>query len=1023
MRRRLCLLALLPCLGFARPILRAQQPALSPDGKTLVFTWQGDLWSVPSSGGMASRITVHPAMDQMPKWSPDGSKIVFASNRYGSYNLFSIKPDGTDLKRISYDSGYQYPNAFSPDGQFVYGYTNAWGGQDVFRVKIGGGDLVRLTSHPLERKFHCSISPNGSTMALCLAGGAGNWRKPGIKGTSTSDIWLADNTVPLSKFRNVSSNDSNDSFPTYAQDGTITFVSNRSGWPNLWRMNGDGSGARLLTQHRDGTVRYPTLDAKGQTVVYEFESALWVLDTRTGQDHPLTIEVGEDQRVNPDVELTMTSGVTDFSLSPNGKRAVLAIRGDLFLIPERGGTTKRLTFSPALDGQPVWLDAKTILFVTARNGKKELMTVDVDGNEKPFLSDSLDLTSPSISPDGKMVAAHRGMNEIVLIPPTGGSARPFLRGTFTDALTQSFSYSWSPDSKWLVADLPTDRGSNVVVKSIDGGPETIIAQLSHGASSTPRFLPNGRGVYFTAAEYGNPDLFVVDLVPADLTFAEDDLDKIDSPKAARSSAGKVEIYEPGILDRMRRLTTQGASGPLASPDSRQIWANVQNQISGIPVSGGPATPIAGITGTAAGLELSADNQRLDYIAGGKLFSLLLAQGVVSPVGFSAVAKVNYKDEERALFDEIWWAMDRLYYDSGHNGKDWARIKEKYSAIVPFAYDRDDFYALMGEMMEELDSSHLGATAPATPPPADSDLTGWLGVDFDPAALAARNSYIVSEVFSGTPAAHPQSLLMKGDRILEVDGAKLGSGKPLSALLNRKGGHKVELKIDRGGRELEVTIKPIDSIVRSAVNYDNWVRWEREQVDKLSNGQLAYMHIRAMDDASFDLFLRQIRTLTQGKKGVVFDVRYNGGGSTAQKILGVLIKTPWLIRTNRGAPGQKLSENIYRGDSLEEPSVLLINGSSFSNAEIFAEGFRKLKIGPVVGERTAGGVIGTGAYGLWDGGMIRMPASGAYTVDGENLEANGRKPDINILFDPNAWSQGRDVMLEGAVKVLMKQISK
>lgn len=1024
MRARFLLLAFLPCFGLGNSILRAANPTLSPDGATLVFSWQGDLWSVSSSGGEAKRLTIHTANDQMPKWSPDGKRIVFASNRFGGTNLFSIRPDGTDLRRITFETGVQYPNAFSPDSQLVYGYTNAWGGQDLFRVPITGGELVRLTSHPLERKFLCSISPDGRTLAFCLGGGAGNWRKPGIRGTSTSDIWLANNTVPLTNYRNITQNDANDSFPLFVRDGSIFFISNRSGWPNLWRMNGDGSSPKQLTQHRDGTLRYPTVDASGTKLVYEFESALWSLDVKTGEDEPLQIDVPEDQRVNPDVELTLTTGVSDYALSPNGKRAVLNIRGDLFLIPERGGTTKRLTISPALDYEPVWLNPKTILFVSGRSGRKELMTVDVEGAEKLFLSDSLDLVVPQVSPDGKHVAAIRGMNEIVLIPAEGGFPKVLFKGNFVESLQGAIPFSWSPDSNWLAIDSPTDRGSNVILKNIETGKEVTIAQLAHGANTSPKFLPNGRGVYFTATEFDNPDLFVVDLVPADLTFSEDDLDRIDNPKAARPTAVKVEVYEPGILDRMRRLTTQGASSALASPDSRLIWANVQNQFSTISVSGGAATPVAGVTGTVGGLELSADGQRLYYIVAGKLYSLTLLQGMVSPVAFSAVARVNLKAEELALFDEVWWAMDRLYYDAGHNGKDWAKIKAKYSKFVPYTYDRDDFYALMGEMMEELDSSHLGATAPTArevDPGADS--TAWLGVDFDPAPLAARGSYIVSEVFAGTPAAHPQSTLIVGDKLISVDGAKPSATTPLAALLNKKAGRKVEVVVERGGKDLTFLMKPMDAAARSGINYDNWVKWQRAQVDKLSNGQLAYLHIRGMDDPSYQLFLRQIRTLAQGKKGVIIDVRYNGGGSTAQKILGVLIKTPWLIRTNRGAPGQKVSENIYRGDSLELPSALLINGSSFSNAEIFAEGFRKLKVGPIIGERTAGGVIGTSAYGFWDGGQIRMPAGGAYAVDGENLEANGRRPDINILFDPNAWSMGRDVMLEEAVKVLMKEIGK
>jgi C-terminal processing protease CtpA/Prc len=244
---------------------------------------------------------------------------------------------------------------------------------------------------------------------------------------------------------------------------------------------------------------------------------------------------------------------------------------------------------------------------------------------------------------------------------------------------------------------------------------------------------------------------------------------------------------------------------------------------------------------------------------------------------------------------------------------------------------------------------------------------------------------------------------------------------MSELLNHKAGHKVILTIQRGSASVDVSIKPANPAVQGALEYQAWIDQERALVDKLSNGKVGYMHVAAMDQRSFDLFLREIRTQSVGKEAMLIDVRYNGGGDTAHKLLGVLIKTPWLIRTTRGAEGLKVSENILRGDSLELPTGLLFNSYSFSNAEIMGEGFRQLKRGPIVGERTPGYVIGTGAISLWDGGAVRLPAIGVYAVNGQELENNGRKPDFEVPFDPNTWSQGRDVQLEKAVDEVLKTV--
>lgn len=997
-------------------------PAISPDGSTLLFSWQGDIWSVPRDGGTARRLTVNPAVETAPKWTPDGSRIVFASTRYGAANLFSMNPDGTGIQRLTYDSAASFPTCVSPDGKTIFGQTAAFSGgrPDLFRIPIGGGDLVRLTDHPLEQKYFASVTPDGKSVVYNRgAYGVTAWKKPGVHSSALPAIWIADNTVPLSHNRRITKDDSTNMFPLVGVDGSITFVSNRSGWPNLWRMKLDGSGAKQLTQHVDGTMRDPAMTPDGRYVVYEFESDLYLWDAKSGQTKKLAIQVPDDARSNSTVELNLANGVTDYAVAPDGKRAVVAIRGQLFLMPEKGGVTRRLAPNSGIDYEPEFIDAHSLLFARSDSGKRDLATVNVDGVVKPFLSDpQVDLTHARLSPDGKTVAFHHGLTAISAVPTVGGDVRQLVKGNFVDALTGPEAFSWSPDSKYLVVAKPTDRGTNVTLVNVETGVATVVAWASHG-TSIPRFLPNGRGVYFTADEYGTKaDLFVVDLLPDEPTFAEDELDKIDAPKPKKSDV-RIEFVAAGIERRMRRLTANGAADPMAAPDSKHIWASVEGHLVSIPVAGGPAAPVVGESGPA--LEPKLVQGKLYFLTAEKLQSIAIANGAVEAHAFSASTRIDLKEEDRALFDEIWWAMDRLYYDDQFHGKNWVAIKAKYSKIVPACFDRTDFYNLMGEMMEELDSSHLGSTAPMGDPTPNPDRTGYLGIDLDPAALDARGERIVASVLAGSPADNPVSRLKVGDKILAVNGIKLDQRQTLAWNLNETSGKRVTLTIDRGGKTMDVVIKPGLPNERSRDEYVGWVEAERARVDQLSNGQIAYFHIEAMSDDSFDLFLRQIRTQTPGKKAAIVDVRYNGGGSTSHKVLGVLIKTPWLIRTTRGPEGIRLSENIYRGDSLELPSALLFNSSSFSNAEIMGEGFRQLKRGPIVGEKTPGYVIGTGAYRLWDGGFIRMPMIGCYTVDGQPLENVGRKPDYEVPYDPDAWTAGRDPQLERAVQELMKAI--
>lgn len=1019
----------LPAISSADLIKRAVQPALSPDGSTIVFSWQGDLWSTPREGGSATRLTVHPANDISPRWAPDGGRLVFTSDRFGNNDIFSMKPDGSDLRRLTYHSGIEFANSISPDGKYVYAYSSQYTGiigrYDIVRFPITGGEPVRLTDHPFESEFLATVTPDGSKVVYNRgAYGAGAWRKPGVHSSAMPDIWVADNTVPLSNHRPLAKSEAGEIFPAITKDGWIHYVSNKDGWPNLWRMKLDGSGAKRLTNHVNGTMRYPSVSSDGRWAVYEFESELYLLDTKSGDSKKLAIDVPADQRTNPVQEITMSSGLSGYAIAPDGKRAAIVARGEIFLIPEKGGTTRRLTDNPALDENPIFLDDRTILYVKSTGEKRELHTVSIDGQDKVFYADAKDVYNAELSPDRKMLAFHRGADEVVVMPVGGGTPRVVSKGNFADAFQSGPSFSWSPDNKWLVIDKPTPRaGSHVVVQEVDGNRQVVVARSPWGASS-PKFLPNGRGVYFLASlGYGEaPELIVVDLVPQAVTFTEDDLDKIDEPKPAGKPEVKVEIQEEGIESRTRVLTAGGATGAQASPDSKNIWTTYRGQLVSIPVAGGASQPVASVGGPALGLSLGPGSQKLYFVQNSRFFSLALDRGAVAPIPFNAVFNVNLREEEKALFEEIWWSVDRMYYDQAFHGKDWRALKAKFAAIVPYVTDRTDFYALMHEMMEELDSSHLGATPP-TVALTGNDATAYLGAEWDPKPLDARGQYVVKSVMPGSPADNPASRLLVGDRILKVDGEEPTAQMPVSALLNKKANRKVVLSIERGGTPMTVEIKPMTPAQQNDLEYEAWVAWQRKETDRLSNGQLAYFHIEVMGEESYQRFLREIRTYSLGKRGALIDVRYNGGGSTAHKVLGVLIKTPWLIRTTRGEDGVRVSENIFRGDSLELPTALLFNSYSFSNAEILGEGFRQLKRGPIIGERTPGYVIGTGGVLLWDGGFIRMPAIGSFTIEGENLENNGRKPDHSVWFDPNAWSAGKDPQLEKAVAELMKNLGR
>ncbi|MES1227741.1 MAG: hypothetical protein ABUL72_03665, partial [Armatimonadota bacterium] len=230
-----------------QPVLRTLDPALSPDGSTLAFSWQGDIWTVPSQGGMARRLTVHPAADESPVWTPDGKQIVFASNRTGNSDLYVMGADGDGFKRITWTTGTTLPYSVSPDGRYVYGNTNSFGRGNVFRVGLQGGEITRLTLHPLEIQFTADVSPDGSKVAFCSGGSGGQWRKPLQHGSNTPEIWLGLPTAPLSNLEQVTHNEFLDMYPRFVNNDELLFMSNRGGAHNVWAGGLNGKTARQIS--------------------------------------------------------------------------------------------------------------------------------------------------------------------------------------------------------------------------------------------------------------------------------------------------------------------------------------------------------------------------------------------------------------------------------------------------------------------------------------------------------------------------------------------------------------------------------------------------------------------------------------------------------------------------------------------------------------------------------------------------------------------------------------------------------
>jgi tricorn protease len=1032
MNTRCLLSAVLCCVllsaAHAEPIKRARGPAISPDGKSIVFSYQGDLWTVPAEGGRALRLTAHLARDTQPVFSPDGKSIAFASNRYGNYDLYLMPVEGGSPRRLTYHSANEFPTSFTPDGRWVLFYGSAYGSSDVYKVRVTGGEPVRLTWDLYEREYFASVSPDGQWIAYNHNASPGSWRRRAYEGSNNADVWIARLTTPVTEPRKITTNPSHDFMPMFSRDGKrLYYVSDRKGKVNLWSMDLSGGNQRQLTSHDTDGVRLPTYAPGADRIAYEYNSEIWVLDLKSGKTAPVRIDVTAEPLRNLISERTITANPDEFSVSPDGKKVALIVRGDLFVVPAAGGLARQLVGRPSRESHITWMpDSRTILFVTDEKGQKDLRSIEITAqNETPLAESGEDEANALASPDGKHIAYHRADRTIVVIPAGGGAPEATITGDFMD-VSRGYAprFDWSSDSKWLVFKQTGAKLEDTiyVAEIANGQPKRVSRPFRD--TNTPRWSPDGKLIYFTGVAVDSANLYAIDLGEDEKpTFEEDALDRLDGPsEASPPMAGPPDIDFQTVERRLRRVTSSGGVGDaLMLPNGRTFLIEGGGGIQMIPANAKNGTGNL-LVENANGVELPRDGSRVYFFSGGQVQSLGLAARDRRTTPFSAAVTVDLIQENRQVFSEAWWMMDRYFYNEKLNDVDWKGVRARYEALLPYVPYKEDFYSMMSEMIEELRGSHLGVSGPPDYTLDTPASTGYLGIEPDWPALETTGRFKVARVVLGSPADLKWTKINPGEYILAVDGQELGKEVTFAQLLDRKAGKKVVLTVNTqptmdGARQ--VAIKPVTDNAGDDLEYEEWVEHRRKLAHSLSNGRVAYLHIRGMNLPSELRFKEELVSEATNRDAMLVDVRYNGGGNVAHRLLDILRKKPYVTFRPRSL-GKLVLSDWFTDYLWGKPAALLINQDSASNSEMMAEGFRALGIGPTIGIPTTGAVISTGTWTFMDGGTMRTPSAGVYTASGEDMEVRGRQPDVMVPYDPIAVKEGRDPQLERAVQVILSK---
>jgi tricorn protease len=1007
------------------PIRFARTPDISPDGKTVAFSYLGDIWVVEAIGGVARPVTMHEAHDINPVFSPDGKWIAFSSNRFGQYDVFVVPAVGGKPKRLTFDSAHDMVTGWTPDGKgvvFTSPRSPAYpSNTECYVVPVEGGAEHKL---PLFEAKEAHYAPTGNLVAFVR--GPGTWYRRGYRGSSNDDIWIG--TSDGKNPKRITDFDGQDSYPMFSPDaGKLYYVTengSRTGCGNIVCQNlaPDGipvGSIKRLTAHDDDTVRRARISANGEWIVYECGADLWVKNARSElPPRKLAIEVNADDKSNTERTITFTRDATEYALSPDEYHAVLVIHGQLFLTKlPGGGKATRLTEHAFADSNPSWSpDGKKILFASDRSGHTDLYLLESDDPDHPELTRAHKFKTKrltdapgeevgaSFSPKGDKIAFVRE-GKLWLMKPDGTDQKVLV------SAQKVLDYDWSPDGKHIAfCRMDGSFSGEIYITPTDGsGAPVNISRHATWNSDVSWSQTNGK-IAFVGQRRGNYAMYVVSL------------QKPVADGSPKPPADQIDWDDLHL--RVERPTTTQAEYGTISPDGYQVaFRSFSNGDDLWVASASGATINRMTTGNQAPswIRWSKKTSGMVYFLNGSGELRYVRTGFSfgtpsepSKVAFSARMTIKQNEEFAEMFAQCWRALADHFYDVKHHGADWDAVRSKYLPLVEHTATREDLYALVSMMLGELNASHLGISGRM---PVPDEITADLGLIFDESHRGPGLK--VAEILKRGPADKRGLDIKPGDVVLSIDRTELTSKVNVSKLLNNKVNEAVLLEVAsdpkdaKTRRKLEIVAANRTRI--SQLMYDRWVQHNATAVAKASGGKVGYIHIPSMDEPGLETFVRALYSDHFDKEAIVIDVRFNGGGFTHDQVLNYLAgKEHTFFKQRDGGEGLVLRATDRKWT---KPMVVVTNNRSYSDAEIFPHAFRALGLGKVVGQATGGNVIGTGGTRLIDGSAFRIPRIGVYTNKGVNMEKHGVQPDVVVEVTPDDWARGLDGQLLRAVDVV------
>jgi tricorn protease len=1033
-------------------------------GEKVVFTYAGDLFEVPLSGGIARKLTSDAeGYEMFARFSPDGKHIAFTGQYDGNTEIYLIPSEGGVPKRLTYTatlgrddiSDRMGPNnvvmAWSDNDHIVYRSRkqtfNSFKGQ-LFEVSKNGGLSEEL---PLPTGGWCSFSPDGKKMAYNrVFREFRTWKY--YQGGMADDVWIYN--FETKETINITNNDNQNIFPMWSGDN-IYFLSDRDRTMNLFAYNLTTKQTTKLTDYTNFDIKFPSLG--DHSIIYENGGYIYNYELNSGEITKVEVEIRNDLLTGRNEIKDASKFINSWAISPDGKRAVFGARGDVYTVPAKSGITRNLTKSSGVHDRNVeWSpDGKYISFISDRTGEDEIYIQNQNGMEEAlqltFNSDTYKY-NPVWSPDSKYLLWGDKMARLNLME----IATKKVKVIFEANDWEIREYNWSPDSKWIAFTENTNNSVNKIhIYGLDKGDIHQVTDNWYNASS-PAFGTEGRYLFFVSARDFNPtyswtewnhayqdmnSLYFVTLqkdtpspfependeVEVKTADAENDKKEVEGTEKKEETSA-ISIDFDGITDRVIKLPVKAGNYWNINPVKDVVYFVYSSS-----KSNGPELKMYDLEaeketelGDIGSFVISANHKKMLISMQGKRAIIDMPKSKVKPEEFLDTKDmkmlVNLKEEWAQIYNESWRQMRDFFYDPNMHGVNWPAIRDKYKVLLPYVKNRNDLNYIIGEMIGEISVGHAYVLGGDKPNP-ERIKTGLLGAKV---SKDASGYFKIDEILPGenwtkngrSPLTEVGVNVNEGDFITAVNGMPTKNVADIYQLLVGKADDQVMLTVnskasDEGGRDMIVI--PTDD--ESQLYYFQWVRNNIEKVNKATDGQVGYIHIPDMGPGGLNEFVKYFYPQLN-KKALIIDDRGNGGGNVSPMIIERLNRELTLYGMSRNNGINTKPRQMMLG-----PKVLLMDNYSASDGDLFPYQFKKLGMGTIIGVRSWGGVVGIrGSLPFIDGGDLRRPEFAPFDEKGNwVIEGFGVEPDIVVDNDPAKEYIGEDQQLNKAIEVILEQL--